>query len=81
MLAQGREGLPLFMGMALAILPTNGINPSRHFSTNSLKRTFLRWSTNWPSRANPCCPAVAHKTGSVGGIASVPSLAITSRVS
>lgn len=34
MLAQGRESLPLFMGMALAILPTNGINPSRHFSTS-----------------------------------------------
>jgi len=34
MLAQGREGLPLFMGMALAKLSTNGINPSRDFSTS-----------------------------------------------
>ena len=36
-------------GMALAILPTNGIIPSRHFSTNSSKRTSLPWWSNWPS--------------------------------
>ena len=41
MLAQGRESLPLSMGLVLAKVPTNGINPSRHFSTGSSKRTTL----------------------------------------
>lgn len=41
-------------GMALAKPPTNAINPSRHYSTSSSKRTTPPWLTNWPSRANPC---------------------------
>ena len=53
MLAQGREGLPLFMGMALAKPLTNAIYPSRHYSTSSSKRTTPPLWTNWPSRVNP----------------------------
>jgi hypothetical protein len=34
MLAQGREILPLFMGMALAKAATHGITPSKHSSTS-----------------------------------------------
>jgi len=41
-------------GMALAKPPTSAINPSRHYSTSSSKRTTLPLWTNWPSRANPC---------------------------
>jgi hypothetical protein len=41
-------------GMALAKLLTNGINPSRHSSTSSSKRTTLRSSVNSPSRVNHC---------------------------
>jgi hypothetical protein len=39
MLAQGRKGLPLFMGMASAKLPASAINRSRPCSTSSSKRT------------------------------------------
>lgn len=49
MLSPDRESLPLFMGMHLATPPTSAINPSKHYSTSSSKRTTLPSWTNWPS--------------------------------